>query len=142
MVKTTLPAMLSNSRRSSETKMLWNDANSRRTSQAAQEMINSFRIEFFSSSRWKLELKLLWKQKILVIVSSAMQFIHAPITNFAYYRHIQGARLKDIGFDLIPLITPELSVLSEFLFFFIITMSILAGLSTFCYRRPPFYFVC
>ena len=134
--------MLPAGRRATEPNILCNDKNSRRASQAAQEMINSFKISFFSLSRWKLEAKLFWKQKILVTVCVAMQFIHSSFTNLAYYRHTQGPRLKDTGFELIPIITPELSVVSEFLFFFILTVSCMTLFSTFCYRRPPVYFVC
>mmetsp|Transcript_19055 Transcript_19055/g.30238 ORF Transcript_19055/g.30238 Transcript_19055/m.30238 type:complete len:318 (-) Transcript_19055:93-1046(-) len=93
-----------------------------------------------SLERWKLEASLLWRQKLIFCVCVAMHFAHAPATNLAYYRHLQGERLRDAGFELVPLITPQLAVLSEILFFFILCSTVCAAFVPFLHKRPRVHF--
>ena len=68
-----------------------------------------------------------------------MQFFHGQMTNIAYYRHSQGERLKDLGFDLIPHISSDYHIVSELLFIVTLSIVISAGFAPFLHKNPPVY---
>jgi len=92
-----------------------------------------------SKSRWKLEARILLKNIKLFCCVSAMQFIHSAMTNIAYYRHIQGERLKDLGFEIIPQSPEYFTIFSEILFFSALTIIILFSLVPFLHKNPLVY---
>ena len=71
-----------------------------------------------------------------------LYFCHKLLISYHLNRHIQGPRLKDTGYDLVPAITPQLAELSEIIFDYIFALVILLAATSFIYKRPQVYFVC
>ena len=95
-----------------------------------------------SPSRWKLEGQIIWRRKGLFCLVVGMQFFHGQMTNIAFYRHVPGERLKDLGYELIPLLSSDYHVVSEIIFWSIFTIIITLSFTPFLHKKPPIHTVC
>lgn len=107
----------------------------------ASSKLDCIRKSLCSIQRWKIEFALFWKQRYIFIVCVAIQFLHAPATNLAYFRHIQGPALRDSGFEILPPLPPYLRDISEYIFLFIFITLIVLGFLPFFFKNPPIYMV-
>ena len=107
------------------------------------EMLPNFRVNLCSAKRWDIEFQILSQHWKLVVFSVLMQFIHSSLTNIAYYNHVQGDRLPDIGFKLLPELSDSMNTASEYFCFVTLFTVIAVGLGMpFCHKRPRYYSVC
>lgn len=53
----------------------------------------------------------------VIVIGLLMQYVHSVATNVAYYMHIQREPLADLGFALLPQLTPAQQPISEVVFF-------------------------
>lgn len=104
-------------------------------------LISAFK-SFSSVSRWKLEGQIIWRRKELFCLVVGMQFFHCQMTNIAFYRHVPGERLKDLGYELIPLLSSDYHVVSEIIFCTIFTIIVTLSFTPFLHKKPPIYTVC
>jgi len=83
---------------------------------------------------------LLKREFLLLLVCLVMQWVHLVATNVAYYMHIPREPLHDLGFAMLPALTPYQQVASEVLFWLIVSSTIAFALSPLvvCYARPVY----
>lgn len=79
-------------------------------------------------AREKVLLKLHWK---VLLASAIFQYIHKVCTNIAYYLHTPREPLWDLGFVVVPPLSQATQIVSEYMFFFLFTSTILFALSPF-----------
>lgn len=70
---------------------------------------------WFNLDRWKYEFSLLRKRLWLLFLFIFIEYFHVLTKSIAYYRHEPLGALKDVGFDIIPLLEPEYHYISEIL---------------------------
>lgn len=108
------------------------------------ELIRNLMINLCSAKRWHIELQIMllhWKMVIWIVL--IIFGIHSPMTNIAYVNHVPGERLPDLGFQLIPELSPTMYSISEYLCFFnMISIFVIMILAPFCHKRPRYYSVC
>eukprot|EP01006_Ploeotia_vitrea_P037482 TRINITY_DN66132_c5_g5_i1.p1 TRINITY_DN66132_c5_g5~~TRINITY_DN66132_c5_g5_i1.p1 ORF type:complete len:316 (-),score=118.23 TRINITY_DN66132_c5_g5_i1:463-1410(-) len=92
--------------------------------------------------------KLAWEREKLLLRANAkqmaavvlMQYVHSVFTNWVYKLHRPGARLRDLGFELLPESSGFVSVISEVLTFGTLFATLVFALSPFVFpRRRPLY---
>jgi len=101
---------------------------------AAQRTIDHF------YQHYALEKALLrshWRGFLFAI---CFQYVHILATNVVYYLHEPQTRLYDLGFSVIPPLTPQQQIISEYLFFCLLTFVVCFMLSPFfvAYTRPKY----
>jgi hypothetical protein len=69
-----------------------------------------------------------------------MQWVHLVATNVAYYMHVPGEPLPDLGFAVLPALTPYQQIASECMFWFILASTIFFALTPFFvgFTRPVY----
>jgi len=97
------------------------------------------RIDHFYQ-HWALEKALFWSHWRGFFFAVVFQYIHILATNVVYYLHEPQTRLYDLGFSVIPPLTPKQQIVSEVLFFCLLTFVIGFMLSPFfrVYQRPKY----
>jgi len=73
----------------------------------------------------------------ILLLGVVWQYVHSVATNLAYYLHTQRTPLNDLGFNVIPALSSQLTVISEVLFFIFLTSTILFVLSPFFTNVHP-----
>jgi len=76
----------------------------------------------------------------LLLVAVVMQWVHLVATNVAYYMHTPREPLHDLGFALLPALTPIQQLASEVVFWFIVLFTAGFAITPFfvAYARPVY----
>jgi len=86
-----------------------------------------------------MESKMLRTDLLFILFITFYQFFHSAVTNVAYYQHAQlnaanRVPLKDLAFDMLPPLDGDLWIISEYILFAILAISISCILSTLVVR--------
>jgi len=89
-------------------------------------------------ARWAYAREHLAKEKILmasywrmILIGAIFQYVHSVATNVAYYMHVPREPLADLGFSLIPALSRETQIVSEYLFFALVGLTVGFAVSPF-----------
>lgn len=94
-----------------------------------------------TSGRWKKEISMLLKHKILLLSCLLILYMHDITINIAYYRHDPAPRFKDFGFEWIPELPTRWKTLSMLPFILCFTSVMVLCLISLFRKRPRVYMV-
>jgi hypothetical protein len=94
----------------------------------------------FAKSQAAREWILLKRDWLILLACVCMQWVHLVATNVAYYMHVPGEPLPDLGFAVLPALTPYQQIASECMFWFILASTIFFALTPFFvgHARPMY----
>jgi len=98
------------------------------------------RLEFFLS-HCKIEWQLFVLNWPIIIFGAVYQYVHKIATNIAYYLHQPRETLYDLGFAVLPALTPQQQIVSEYLFFCFMGFIVMFCVSPFVMKSSTKYTV-
>jgi hypothetical protein len=89
-----------------------------------------------------VELHMLWRDSALILLGTVMQWVHSVLTNIAYYYQTQLSAaqrvpLKDIAYETLPTLTGGWWMVSEYIVYTMLTITVMAMLSILVVRWHP-----